>query len=101
MALQWPSMRARILIIKLCFLLKVVNSDHSLSARVFCSLAVSDVEPLVITRQCHFLKSIHKSNFTTTVLTSEEITKHFLKKVIFQLDLSLLYADVSTHSSQK
>ena len=29
MALQWPSMRARILIMKLCFLLKVVNSDHT------------------------------------------------------------------------
>ena len=44
MALQWPSMQARILIIKLCFLLKVVNSDTSLSARVFRSLAASDVD---------------------------------------------------------
>ena len=56
MALQWPSMRARILIIKLCFLLKVVNSDLSLSARVFRSLAASDVESLVITRQCRLLE---------------------------------------------
>ena len=45
MALQWPSMRARILITKLCFLL---NSDLSLSARVFRYLAASDVESLII-----------------------------------------------------
>ena len=102
MALQWPSMRARILIIKLCFLLKVVNSDHSLSARVFRSLAASDVESLLITRQCRFLESTFKSNFTTTVLTSSEtISKHSLKKDIFQLDLSLLFADASTHPSQQ
>ena len=102
MALQWPSMRARILIIKLCFLLKVVNSDHSLSARVFRSLAASDVESLLITRQCRFLESTFKSNFTTTALTSSEtISKHSLKKDIFQLDLSLLFADASTHPSQQ
>ena len=50
MALQWPSMRARILIIKLCFLLKVVNSDHSLSARVFRSLAASDHSSMPFSR---------------------------------------------------
>ena len=50
-ALQWPSMHARILIIKLCFMLKVINSDHSRSTRLFRSLAVSDVESLIITRQ--------------------------------------------------
>ena len=72
MALQWPSMRARILIIKLCFLLKVVNSDLSLSARVVRSLAASDVEPVVITRQCRLLESIYKSNYTTFVLTASD-----------------------------
>ena len=61
MALQWPSMRTRILIIKLCFLLKVVRSNISLSGRVFRSLAASDVESLVIIRQCRFLESIFQS----------------------------------------
>ena len=80
MALQWPSMRTRILIIKLCFLLKVVRSDLSLSGRVFRSLAASDVESLTITRQCRFLESIFQSNYTTVVLTSsDEISNHSLK----------------------
>ena len=51
MALKWPSMRARILIIKLNFLLKTIKGDLSLSARTFRSLAVSDVESLLSTMQ--------------------------------------------------
>ena len=51
---NWPSIRARVLIIKLCFLQKIAKNDHSLSSRVFRSLAVSDVESLLIVRQCHF-----------------------------------------------
>ena len=102
MALQWPSMRARILIIKLCFLFKVVISDLTLSAHVFRFLAASDFESLVIIRQCCFLESIYKSNYTTAVLTSsDEITNHSLKKEILQLDPSLLVANVSTHLSQQ
>ena len=86
MALQWPSMRARILIIKLCFLFKVVNSDLTLSARVFRSLAASDVASLVITCQCRFLDSIYKANYTTAVLTSSDgISNHSLQKEILQL----------------
>ena len=90
MALQWPSMRARILIIKLCFLFKIVNSDLTLSVHVFRSLAASDVESLVIIHQCRFLESIYKSNYTTAVLTSDGISNHSLKKEILQLYLFLL-----------
>ena len=102
MALQWPSMRARILIIKLCFLFNVVISDLTLSARVFRSLTTSDVESLVIIRQYRFLESIYKFNYTTAVLTSfDEISNHSLKKEILQLDLSLVLANASTHPSQQ
>ena len=102
MALQWQSMRARILIIKLCFLFKVLISDLTLSARIFHSLAASDVESLVIIRQCRFLESIYKSNYTTAVLpSSDEISIHYLKKEILHLDLSLLLAIASTHPSQQ
>ena len=51
MALLWPSMRARILIRKLNYLLKVITGDLSLCARTFRSLAVSDVESLLLVRQ--------------------------------------------------
>ena len=74
-------------LVKLCFLLKVVRSDLSLSGRVFRSLAASDVESLAITRQCRFLESIFQSNYTTVVLTSsDEISNHSLKKEKTMLD---------------
>ena len=85
MALQWPSVRARILIIKLSFLLKVIRGDLSLSARVFRSLAASDVESLIIIRQCRFLESALNSNFTSTILTSsEDISLPSMKNEILQ-----------------
>ena len=102
MALQWPSVRAHILIIKLSYLLKVIRGDLSLSAHVFRSLAASDVEPLIIIRQCRFLESAFNSNFTSTILTSSEyISLTSMKKEILQLDLSLLLSNAASHPSQK
>ena len=95
------SMRARILIIKLNFLLKTIKGDLSLSARIFCSLAVSDVESLLLVRQCKFLESTLKSNFTTSILTSPNcISFSSIKKNILQLDFSLLLSDATSHPSQ-
>ena len=97
MALQWPSVRTRILIIKLSFLLKVIRGDLSLNARVFRSLAASDVESLIIIRQCRFLESALNSNFTSTILTSlEDISLPSMKKEILQLDLSLLLSNAAS-----
>ena len=102
MALQWPSVRACILIIKLSYLLKVIRGDLSLSARVFCSLVASDVESLIIIRQCRFLESVFSFNFTSTILTSsEDISLPSMKKEILQLDLSLLLSNAASHPSQK
>ena len=50
---------------KLTFLLKSSNGDNSLSARVYRSLAVSDIESILHARQCRFLESIYK---TSTVM---------------------------------
>ena len=72
MALQWPSVRARVLIIKLSFLLKLLRNDHSLSSRVFRCQSISDVESLHLARQCRFLKLPTDSNFTSRVLSSPE-----------------------------
>ena len=57
MVLLWPSIRARVLCIKLSFLLKVMRDEDSLSSQVFRSLAVDDVESLVLVKQCRFLKA--------------------------------------------
>ena len=101
MALQWPSVRARILIIKLSYLLKVIRGDLSLSVRVFCSLAASDVKSLIIIRQCRFSNQ-------PSILTSRQPYLHLqktfpssTKKEILQLDLSLLLSNAASHPSQK
>ena len=44
----------------------------SLSARVFRSLAATDVESVIIVRQFRFLELTLNSNFTTSVLTSPD-----------------------------
>ena len=72
MALRWPSIRARILTSKLTFLLKISKGDNSLSARVYRSLAASDIESILLVRQCRFLESTYKTNFTSTVITSPD-----------------------------
>ncbi|CAI8020490.1 hypothetical protein GBAR_LOCUS12264 [Geodia barretti] len=101
MALQWPSMRARILIIKLKFLHKIIVGDLSLSARTFRSLAVTDVESLLLVRQCRFLESTLDSSFTTSILTSpKSVSLSSIKKDIRKLDFSLLLSDAASHRSQ-
>ena len=101
MALQWPSMRARILIIKLKFLHKIIVGDLSLSARTFRSLAVMDVESLLLVRQCRFLESTLDSSFTTSILTSpKSVSLSSIKKDILKLDISLLLSDAASHRSQ-
>ena len=101
MALKWPSMRARILIIKLKFLHKIIVGDLSLSARTFRSLAVTDVESLLLVRQCRFLESTLDSSFTTSILTSpKSVSLSSIKKDIRKLDISLLLSDAASHRSQ-
>ena len=101
LALQWPSIRARILCIKLAFLLKILLKEESLSSRVFRSLAVNDVESLVLVKQCRFLESAYGTNLTSTVLSSpEEISLSQLKNDIISMDHSLLLSECDSHPSQ-
>ena len=102
MALQWPSMRARILIIKLKFLYKILTAELSLSVHTFPSLATSDVESLLLVRQCKFLESSLNSNFTASILTSPDtVSITSITEDILQLDLSLLFSEAATHSSSE
>ena len=102
LALQWPSIRARVLCIKLAFLLKLMNYTDSLSSRVFRSLAINDVEALHQVRQCRFLESRFDSNFTTRILSSPtDLSRSRLKKEIVDTDWSLLLSESSEHHSQQ
>ena len=98
---QMAIKRARILIIKLKFLHKIIVGDLSLSARTFRSLAVIDVESLLLVRQCRFLESPLDSSFTTSILTSpKSVSLSSIKKDIPKLDISLLLSDAASHRSQ-
>ena len=101
LALQWPSVRSRVLMIKLSYLFKVIRNDISLSSRVFRSLAASDVEALQLVRQCRFLELTSKSKFTTSVLTTpEDISLPSLKKDLIKQDLIDLQVSATNHRSQ-
>ena len=84
MALKWPSIRARTLCIKLVFfLLKILRNEDTLSARVFRSLAVTDIEALHFVRQCRFLESLYNINLTTKVLSApDDISLTQIKKEV-------------------
>ena len=101
MALRWPSIRARILTSKLTFLLKISKGDNSLSARIYRSLAASDIESILLVRQCRFLESTYKTNFTSAVITSPDtVSPSQLKHDILDLDFSELFSEAASHPSQ-
>ena len=102
LTLQWPSVRARALCIKVGFLLKIVKGNDTLSSRVFRSLAVDDVEALHLVKQCHFLESFSGSNITSRVLSSpDEVSFAEIKKEILDTDFKILQSVSATHSSQR
>ena len=101
MALLWPSIRARVLCIKLSFLLKVMRDEDSLSSQVFRSLAADDVESLVLVKQCRFLEAEYGSSFTSDIVSNvNNISYTRIKKVILEKDISLLFHDSESHPSQ-
>ena len=62
----------------------------------------SDVESLLLVRQCRFLESALNSNFTTSILTSpDSVSISSITEDIIQLNLSLLLSEAATHPSQK
>ena len=94
-ALQWPSIRACVLIIKLCFLLKVIKNDDTLSSCIFRALAASEVH---LIRQCRFLESPFQTNLTSIVLlTPDETSSYQLKKEIINRDWLSLLSEAASH----
>ena len=64
-ALQWPTMRLRILHRKISFLWRLLHPKKvSISVEVFNCLREKDSEPLVI-QQCKFLEQVYKTNLTS------------------------------------
>ena len=68
-ALQWPTMRLRILHRKISF--SGVSSTPKRCPSVWRYSTVKDSEPLVI-QQCKFLEQVYKTNLTEVILQQEE-----------------------------
>ena len=86
---------------KLCFLLKIIKNDDTLSSCIFHALAAFEVESLHLVRQCHFLESPFQTNLTSTVLlTPDETSSYQLKKEIINRDWLSLLSEAAFHPFQ-
>ena len=100
MALNWPSTRCCCLCAKLSFLHKVCcGESDTLSSEVYKTLSCSDVESMVLVKQCRFLELQYSSNFTTAVLTNVDSMRS-LKKRVIKADRTLLLGQAKDHPSQ-
>ena len=99
--LDWPSMRARVLIRKLSFLRRVISAENEkLSSQVYKSFAGRDVSSLTIVEQCRYLEGVYGTNFTGEVLTSFT-SQRDLKNAIYSADKSFRLKDCHVHQSLK
>ena len=65
--LHWPSVKARILLLKLTFLAKVLERDDVLSPHVLRTLASEDVYNVSIVQQCCSLEQHTICNFVSAI----------------------------------
>ena len=95
LALHWPSMRARVLCSKLSYLLKLMLGNDSISCQVFRSLAASNVEEILLVRQCRFLESCYGSNITTEIISNPmSLSTSAVKRTIVDLDFVKLKSEI-------
>ena len=81
--LDWPSMRARVLMRKLNYLRQLVGvSEDKLSSQIFHAFAGRDVSELTIIEQCRHLESVYEINFTSEILTSADSWASIQKRIL-------------------
>ena len=81
--LDWPSMRARVLMRKLNYLRRLVGvSEDKLSSQIFHAFAGRDVSELTIIEQCRHLESVYEINFTSEILTSADSWASIQKRIL-------------------
>ena len=100
LALNWPSMCARILCSKLCFLHRVCHGQNSsLASQVFNTIAATDVTSMCLVKQCQFLESTLGAEFTNEVLTQSDLSLRNLKERIIKADRSKTLENAEAHPS--
>ena len=98
-ALQWPSLRAIILVRKLFFLKHVVNGSDGVSSEVFKAIAMVNVNSIQLVKECRYLEEYFNTNFTSNILQNNEVCKKELKEVIFKNDWNQSLQKAHSHCS--
>ena len=97
-ALQWPSMRYRVLIRKLCFLGRLLNPHrNTISVKVFNALREQEQGPLII-EQCRILEQAYHTN-TTLAFIEGNITISTMKRDLLKADQDNIWSLVTKHNS--
>ena len=97
--LRWPTMRARILSLKLSFLANLLDcTSTSLSSVILRSALESGEEEVALVQQCRFLEEPYKSKFTDEILQGQSSLSS-IKKDLIRADQSWLSDLSSEHSS--
>ena len=98
--LFWPSITSRILKQKLSFLCRLLTSDDdSIATRTFVS---QNAYNLSLVKQCIFLDSKLKTNFTALILSdigSASASLKVMKKFISSIDRQLMLEEAGQHQS--
>ena len=98
-ALQWPSLHARILVRKLFFLKRVVDGSDGVSSEVFKAIAMVNVNSIQLVKECRYLEEYFHTNFTSNILQNNEVCKKELKEVIFKNDWNQSLQKAHSHCS--
>ena len=97
--LNWPTMRYHILMQKLSFLHRLLNSDQStISVKVFNSLTNQAPGPLII-QQCKFLEEVYNSNITDSIMKGGATCLKYIKKALRVADSDYIWTKVSRQLS--
>ena len=101
-ALDWPTMRLRILHKKLGFLWKHLHPEKkTISVAVFESLRSTNVEPLLV-QQCKFLEQVYNTNYTDALLLQQDDTPlnlNTVKKALREEDRDYIWSEIHSHES--
>ena len=99
LALKWPSIAARILILKLSLLIKISSDGDSIGSRIYSSLTAKDSQSLRILQECKSLEDkLGCLGATNTVLNAEASMKE-VKRHILKVDWDACLSTASQHDS--
>ena len=95
LALNWPTMCARILCSKISYLLRICNDQKStLKSQTFNTIAALDVHSLELVKQCKFLASLFESlnNLTEEVLGNSNELLYKVWEIAFSVQIDQMFS---------